>query len=132
MERYLKKGGHNYPWIWHYPELERRRARRKYFRDTGSFREFIRENPDIRYFVVNDEVFRMTKNILADYIRVDERRGLVPVKNMPGWKVVMRDEKSRRISCCSSATADGDDAGKCVDTLQPDLNSEAKLAGEGK
>jgi hypothetical protein len=37
------------------------------------------------------ELYRATRNILADHVRNDERLGLVPLKDPPGWRMIRMD-----------------------------------------
>ncbi len=95
-EKYLKKGEHNYAWIMLYPELEKKREGRKYFRDMQSFADFIKARKDIKFFLMDAEVFRMTKHFLNEYIRWTDSDGFEMVRDLPGWEIAMKDEHGKK------------------------------------
>ncbi len=90
-ECYLNRGEHHYPWVLLYPELMGRTCERGYFADLKSFVRYFERNPQIKYMLMQPELFRATRNILGDYIRNDDVRGLVVLKNPPGWKIIGED-----------------------------------------
>lgn len=91
-EKYLKKGEHNYSWVILYPELDAKRDGMKYFKDINAFTGYMQEHKNIAYYLLDQEGFRMTKNIFdKSYINLDPQHGFVLVKNIPGFTAVMQD-----------------------------------------
>ena len=88
---YQTRGDHHYSWVLLYPELMDRGSGRGYFADLKSFERYFEENRNIKYLLMQPELYRATRNILSDYVRNDDRLGLVPLKNPPGWRMIRVD-----------------------------------------
>lgn len=88
---YQTRGDHHYSWVLLYPELMDRASGRGYFADMKSFVRYFDENRHIKYLLMQPELYRATRNILADHVRNDERLGLVPLKDPPGWRMIRMD-----------------------------------------
>lgn len=88
---YQTRGEHHYSWVLLHPELMDRASGRGYFADMESFVRHFENNPRIKYMLMQPEFYRATRNILADYVSNDERLGLVPLKNPPGWRMIRKD-----------------------------------------
>lgn len=85
------RGDHHYSWVLLYPELMDRGTGRGYFADIDAFVRYFDANPRIRFMLMQPELYRATRNILGDYVRNDERLGLVPLKDPPGWRMIRMD-----------------------------------------
>lgn len=85
------RGDHHYSWVLLYPELMDRGTGRGYFANIDAFVRYFDANPRIRFMLMQPELYRATRNILGGYVRNDERLGLVPLKDPPGWRMIRMD-----------------------------------------
>lgn len=90
-EKYFSKGIHHYSWVLLHPELESKKTAKNYFPDIESFNAYFASKKNIKYMLMQPELYRATKNILGDYVALDRTRGLVLLKDIPGWKKIKID-----------------------------------------
>lgn len=90
-DKILTKGMHHYTWLLLEPGLESRRLHHDKFRNIDSFNKLINSNPNIRYYLIHQEVYRAVRGIFGEYLTMDTEKGLRLVKPLPGWRKVLED-----------------------------------------
>lgn len=91
-ELYMTRGEHHYPWVLLYPELNGKMCGITYFKNLKAFVDFTRSHAQVKYFLMQPEAYRQTKNIFSEYLSFDYTRGFIVKSDIPGWRIIKKDE----------------------------------------
>ncbi len=100
-EYYYKRGGHTYTYHIDNPELEMKSVSKRVLYSYDEFVLIMKSFPKIRYILIDSETYHfssqavkgyITKEKKDKYINLGDSTGLLLIKDIPGWKVVMMDD----------------------------------------